>query len=65
MDDAHGKEINLVRTTVKIPGGRPRGSVPAQPKTVPGSTNGEMNNLSGPGTLQISLFSIELSKTGL
>ena len=25
MDDVHGKEINLVRTTVKIPGQKPRG----------------------------------------
>ena len=26
MEDNHGKEIKLVRTTVKIPGQRPRGS---------------------------------------
>jgi hypothetical protein len=26
MEDIHAKEIQLVRTTVKIPGGRPRGS---------------------------------------
>lgn len=26
MDDVHAKEINLVRTTVKIPGLRPKGS---------------------------------------
>lgn len=26
MDEVHGKEINLVRTTVKIPGLRPKGS---------------------------------------
>lgn len=49
MDDSHGKEINLMKTTVKIPGARPRGSMPTpQPKTNP-NHNGEMNNLSGPG----------------
>ena len=26
MEDNHGKEIKLVRTTVKVPGQRPRGS---------------------------------------
>jgi len=26
MDDVHSKEIVLIRTTVKLPGGRPRGS---------------------------------------
>jgi len=26
MEDNHGKEIKLVRTTVKIPGQKPRGS---------------------------------------
>jgi len=25
MDDIHSKEITLIRTTVKLPGGRPRG----------------------------------------
>ncbi len=48
MDDVHGKEINLIRTTVKIPGGRPRGSHQTQQthiKTNP-NHNGEMNNLS-------------------
>ena len=38
MDDVHGKDINLLRTTVKIPGGRPRGS---QPTKV--SANDELN----------------------
>jgi hypothetical protein len=33
MDNSHGKEIALGRTTVKIPGGRPRGS--EVPRTVP------------------------------
>lgn len=28
MEDTHGKEINLINTTVKIPGQRPRGSRP-------------------------------------
>ena len=27
MDDIHGKEISLVRTTVKIPGQRPRAAM--------------------------------------
>ncbi|XP_013405725.1 arf-GAP with GTPase, ANK repeat and PH domain-containing protein 1 isoform X2 [Lingula anatina] len=45
MDEVHGKEINLMKTTVKIPGQKPRGS---RGPTQPGS-NGvttEMNNLS-------------------
>lgn len=28
MEDTRGKEINLINTTVKIPGQRPRGSRP-------------------------------------
>ncbi|CAG5125080.1 unnamed protein product, partial [Candidula unifasciata] len=41
MEDTHAKEIPLVRTTVKIPGMRPRGS-----RAVSGgiATNGDMNN---------------------
>ena len=35
MDDVHGKEIVLARTTVKVPGMRPRGSRPAMPMTNP------------------------------
>ena len=51
MDDIHGKEISLIKTTVKIPGGRPRGSSSMQQtqiKTNP-NANGEMNNLSTSG----------------
>ena len=33
MDEVHGKEINLVRTTVKVPGQRPRGSQQSQTNT--------------------------------
>ncbi|KAL5010703.1 hypothetical protein ScPMuIL_013008 [Solemya velum] len=49
MDDVHGKEINLVHTTVKVPGQfRPR--APRNPPAITqDSTNGisqEMNNLS-------------------
>ncbi|XP_064618428.1 arf-GAP with GTPase, ANK repeat and PH domain-containing protein 1-like isoform X6 [Liolophura sinensis] len=45
MDDVHAKEINLVRTTVKIPGLRPKGS--RIPSTGGGPANGvttEANN---------------------
>jgi len=30
MNNSHGKEIKLIRTTVKIPGQRPKGSEPSQ-----------------------------------
>jgi hypothetical protein len=41
MDNSHGKEIVLGRTTVKIPGGRPRGS--EAPRTCPKtSANGHL-----------------------
>jgi len=43
MDNSHSKEIALGRTTVKIPGGRPRGS--EVPRTVPPtSSNGQLSN---------------------
>ena len=43
MDDVHGKEINLLRTTVKVPGQRPRGS-----KTITEQqANGGVNNMPG------------------
>ncbi|XP_035826760.1 arf-GAP with GTPase, ANK repeat and PH domain-containing protein 3 isoform X8 [Aplysia californica] len=41
MEDSHAKEIPLVRTTVKIPGQRPRGS---RAVSTSGAPNGEMNN---------------------
>lgn len=31
MDNVRGKEVSLLRTTVKIPGQRPRGSEAAKP----------------------------------
>jgi hypothetical protein len=41
MDNSHSKEIVLGRTTVKIPGGRPRGS--EAPRTCPKtSANGHL-----------------------
>ena len=45
MDDVHGKEIQLSRTTVKVPGMRPRGSRPAMPMTNPNHSS-DMNNMS-------------------
>ncbi len=47
MDDVHGKEIVLSRTTVKVPGQRPRGSRPAMPMTNPNLSGNDINNLSG------------------
>ncbi|KAK3757031.1 hypothetical protein RRG08_041807 [Elysia crispata] len=44
MEDSHAKEIPLVRTTVKIPGMRPRGS---RAVSSSGAPNGEMNNSMG------------------
>ena len=44
MDDVHGKEIVLARTTVKVPGMRPRGSRPAMPMTNPNHSS-DFNNL--------------------
>ena len=44
MDDVHGKEITLSRTTVKVPGMRPRGSRPAMPMTNPNHSS-DMNNM--------------------
>jgi len=41
MEDSHAKEIPLVRTTVKIPGMRPRGS---RAVSSGGQSNGDMNN---------------------
>ena len=46
MEDTHAKEIPLVRTTVKIPGMRPRGS---RAVSSSGAPNGEMNNSMGKG----------------
>ncbi|KAH9509783.1 Centaurin-gamma-1A [Bulinus truncatus] len=57
MEDTHAKEIPLVKTTVKIPGMRPRGS-----RTVSSgnAANGDMNNsiafdVSGDGQIDNSL----------
>ncbi|GFR81318.1 ARF-GAP with GTPase, ANK repeat and PH domain-containing protein 1, partial [Elysia marginata] len=44
MEDTHAKEIPLVRTTVKIPGMRPRGS---RAVSSSGAPNGDMNNSMG------------------
>lgn len=44
MEDIHAKEIPLVRTTVKIPGMRPRGSRAVSSGSAP---NGDMNNSIG------------------
>jgi len=43
MDNVRGKEVNLLRTTVKIPGQRPRGS--EAPK--PAQTNGQSTSITG------------------
>lgn len=40
MDDAHGKEIYLGHTTVKVPGQRPRCSQQQRSLTQPIMTNG-------------------------
>ena len=47
MDDVHGKEINLQKTTVKIPGAlRPRGSGGNQNiQTNPNQQNGEYSTV--------------------
>ena len=52
MDEVHGKEINLVRTTVKIPGQKPRGSrgISENPANSQQTPN---NNASMRGTLSI------------
>jgi len=46
MDDSHGKEINLSRTTVKIPGQKPRGSRSTHPPPQPQmGANGDVPGL--------------------
>jgi len=40
MDDIHSKEIVLIRTTVKLPGGRPRGSEIAKSASTTPAMNG-------------------------
>ena len=47
MDDVHAKDINLLRTTVKIPGLRPRAVKTFVSAPDPSQANGQMNNLSG------------------
>ena len=44
MENLHSKEIALMRTTVKIPGGRPRGSeAPRTSISQPSVSNGQAN----------------------
>jgi len=63
MEDVHGKELKLGRTTVKVPGQRPRGSEPRQPTTAtatPGNkatTNGSCKT-SDTSTLAQSAYNI-------
>ncbi|KAK0048142.1 centaurin-gamma-1A, partial [Biomphalaria pfeifferi] len=57
MEDTHAKEIPLVKTTVKIPGMRPRGS---RAVSTGSAANGDMNNsiafdVSGDGQIDNSL----------
>jgi len=47
MDDVHAKDINLLRTTVKIPGLRPRAVKTFVTAPDQNQANGQMNNLSG------------------
>lgn len=51
MENVRGKEIRLMRTTVKIPGQRPKGS--EAPKVI--QTNGQ--NVPLPGKLLVRLLS--------
>ena len=53
MDNSHSKEIALGRTTVKIPGGRPRGS--EVPRTVPPTANGQHTNSEASSTGKCAL----------
>ena len=46
MENVRGKEVNLVRTTVKIPGQRPRGSEGPRPA----QSNGQSSSTSGVST---------------
>jgi len=41
MDDVHSKEIVLIRTTVKLPGGRPQGSEISKSMSSTPALNGE------------------------
>ena len=41
MDNVRGKEVSLLRTTVKIPGQRPRGSEAAKPTQSNGQPAGQ------------------------
>lgn len=45
MDDVHGKEINLMKTTVKIPGQKPRGSQNVRTNPTSGPANGLASDL--------------------
>ena len=64
MDEVHGKEINLVRTTVKVPGQRPRGSQQSQT-----NTNGSLAPQSkykgqGQSKVKMSLKKVRVTTTG-
>jgi len=41
MDDVHSKEIVLIRTTVKLPGGRPQGCEISKSVLSTSALNGE------------------------
>ncbi|ELT98958.1 hypothetical protein CAPTEDRAFT_219196 [Capitella teleta] len=66
MDDVHGKEITLVRTTVKIPGQRPRAAIRSSsdsggqnstaPTTVAGGKQGLLNKVHDKENVLLTAF---------